>query len=321
MVNWVDFIIVLVLLWFVWDGWKKGIFWLAAQFMAFVGSLVVAFWSYAFVAVKLVQWLHLSHGIAKAVGFLAIAAIAEHLLYELLGKLIVRLPKRYFPRWWSGVMSIGPSAINGGVFVAFVLAAVVALPLRPQLKRAVLDSQLGTFFINRAVVAEQAFNGVFGEVARETLSFLTIPVKSEGRVNLGFTVPTSEYRVDPESELQLFGLVNQERGKQGLPGLQWYPEALDVARAHSGDMLRRGYFSHVSPEGKNVGDRLQAAGISYVVAGENLALAPTITVAHQGLMNSPGHRANILSPEFSRVAIGVIDGGGYGKMVTQVFVN
>jgi uncharacterized protein YkwD len=61
------------------------------------------------------------------------------------------------------------------------------------------------------------------------------------------------------------------------------------------------------------------SGVQYMLAGENLAYAPTVEIAHKGLMNSPGHRENILRPEFGRIGIGVIDGGIYGKMFTQNF--
>lgn len=64
-----------------------------------------------------------------------------------------------------------------------------------------------------------------------------------------------------------------------------------------------------------------AANIRFVVAGENLALAQNLLLAHDGLMNSPGHRANILREAFGRVGIGILDGGIYGLMVTQKFRN
>jgi uncharacterized protein YkwD len=70
-----------------------------------------------------------------------------------------------------------------------------------------------------------------------------------------------------------------------------------------------------------VGDRLQEHNVRYFLAGENLALAPTLNTAHEGLMNSPGHRANILEKNFRRIGIGVIDNGVYGKMFVQVFAD
>ena len=99
------------------------------------------------------------------------------------------------------------------------------------------------------------------------------------------------------------------------------PELRNVARAHSADMFARGYFSHINPDGENPFYRISAAEINYLSAGENLALAQTLQIAHTGLMNSPGHRANILNPTFGRVGIGVQDGGIYGLMITQNFRN
>jgi uncharacterized protein YkwD len=66
---------------------------------------------------------------------------------------------------------------------------------------------------------------------------------------------------------------------------------------------------------------MKAHNINYIAAGENLALAQTVEIAHMGLMNSPGHRANILNPKFGRIGIGIMDGGIYGIMVTQNFRN
>ena len=61
--------------------------------------------------------------------------------------------------------------------------------------------------------------------------------------------------------------------------------------------------------------------MAYLSAGENLALAPTLHSAHTGLMHSPGHRANILRPQFGRLGIGILDAGRHGLMVTQEFRN
>lgn len=98
-------------------------------------------------------------------------------------------------------------------------------------------------------------------------------------------------------------------------------ELTPIARQHAADMFARSYFSHISPEGDTPFDRIRKARVRFFVAGENLAIAQTLQVAHRGLMNSPGHRANILRPAFGRVGIGILDGGVYGLMVTQKFRN
>jgi uncharacterized protein YkwD len=119
----------------------------------------------------------------------------------------------------------------------------------------------------------------------------------------------------------MLNLVNEERAKAGLAPLASDPELSEVARQHSLDMFRKGYFSHYTLDGKSPFDRMKAANVKFTAAGENLALAPTLSIAHNGLMNSPGHRANILRPQFGRVGIGILDGGAQGLMISQEFRN
>ena len=86
-------------------------------------------------------------------------------------------------------------------------------------------------------------------------------------------------------------------------------------------MFQQGFFAHVDESGATPFDRMRAGGVNFRAAGENLALAPTVQIAHDGLMNSPGHRANILNPRYRRIGIGVADGGMHGKMFTQNFAD
>ena len=119
----------------------------------------------------------------------------------------------------------------------------------------------------------------------------------------------------------MLALVNREREAAGLRPVAADPALVEVARKHSTDMFARGYFAHQTPEGASPFDRMKRDNVSFRTAGENLALAPTVRVAHTGLMNSPGHRANILRPEFGRLGIGIVDGGYRGIMVSQEFRN
>lgn len=125
---------------------------------------------------------------------------------------------------------------------------------------------------------------------------------------------------DPDAEVALFEQVNADRVRYGLGPLVWDQRLADVAAAHSADMYRQGYFAHDSADGRSPFDRIRAAEISYTIAGENLGLAPTPEMAHRGLINSPGHRENILDPEFRQIGIGVVR-GPYGLMVSEEFTG
>ncbi len=122
----------------------------------------------------------------------------------------------------------------------------------------------------------------------------------------GPTVPgTPETR---EMEYDAFNLINQERADYGLPALVMDNTLRNMARAHSQDMADLDYFSHVSPEGETLADRLADAGVEYSIAGENIAYNnypdPAAT-AVEGWMNSDGHRANILNESFTTTGMGV----------------
>lgn len=123
------------------------------------------------------------------------------------------------------------------------------------------------------------------------------------------------------AERQMIDLVNKERVARGLQPLKVDMDLVKLARMKSQDMIDKGYFSHTSPTYGSPFEMMRKYGVSYRMAGENLAGAPTVELAHKNLMQSPGHRANILRPQFTHVGIGIVDGGPYGKMFTQMFIQ
>lgn len=132
---------------------------------------------------------------------------------------------------------------------------------------------------------------------------------------------TAAFKLRPDLEYEMLLLINKERKKRGLQPLAADEPMRKVARAHAQDMLRRGYFSHVTPEEKDPFYRMKMAGITYKQAGENLAYASTLAKAHNGLMHSKLHKEAILNPKFKRVGIGIIDAGKNGLMIAQEFRN
>ena len=255
----------------------------------------------------------------QPIAFVLVALFVGVLVQAVGYALLRRLPEDLNERPSNQVLGIVPGFINGLIIVAILSALLLAVPLSEGVSERTRDSAL----VNRLAVyaerLESALRPVFGEAIARTLNLLTIRPDSDERVTLPFKVETTRPR--PDLEKQMLDLVNQERQAAGLNPLAPDPQLTEVARKHSADMFARGYFAHDTPEGKSPFDRMREAGVSFLTAGENLALAPTIPVAHTGLMNSPGHRANILRPQFGRVGIGVMDGGMRGLMVSQEFRN
>ncbi len=122
-------------------------------------------------------------------------------------------------------------------------------------------------------------------------------------------------------EQLMVSLVNQERAKAGLKPLQVDLRLVELARMKSKDMIDLNYFSHTSPTYGSPFDMMKKAGVDYYTAGENLAGASTVERAHEALMQSDGHRRNILNPAFTHIGIGIVKGGSYGMMFTQMFIG
>ena len=107
----------------------------------------------------------------------------------------------------------------------------------------------------------------------------------------------------------MFAQHNQQRGANGLASLQLDGTLVAIARERAQDMATNNYFSHTTLTGGNVFGIMDAYGYVYALAGENIARnnypqSQSVQVAMDGFMNSPGHRANILEPQFTRVGIG-----------------
>lgn len=129
----------------------------------------------------------------------------------------------------------------------------------------------------------------------------------------------------PEKARALLDSMNEARLAEGLAPLEWDASLEEVAYARAQNLVTNGYFDHYAPDGESAFSELAARGIRYRLAGENLARnnyveTRTVAAAFDGLMNSPGHRANILEPRFSSVGVAAVRDGKMWIYVT-VFLN
>ncbi|GGP98678.1 hypothetical protein GCM10010266_22620 [Streptomyces griseomycini] len=119
---------------------------------------------------------------------------------------------------------------------------------------------------------------------------------------------------------EVVDLTNRERTRAGLPPLSRDPLLTAAAQAHSADMVARDFYSHTAPDGGKPWDRAAAAGSARRTIGENIACGQrSAAEVVRGWMNSPGHRANILKPDFTHIGVGFAGGGRAGTYWTQLF--
>jgi uncharacterized YkwD family protein len=122
-------------------------------------------------------------------------------------------------------------------------------------------------------------------------------------------------------EDQMIQMLNQARAQAGLPALTADSALTQTARLKSKDMVSLNYFAHQSPTYGSPFDMMSQFGITFQSAGENIACNQTVNAAHQALMNSQGHRENILNNSFTHIGIGIVSGGPCGQMYTEQFVG
>lgn len=324
--NWVDLIILAVIFFYGLEGYSLGFYPALLDLIAFIAAFLTGLSFYNFLAKFLIVYLNLSPGISNAIGFFVIAFITEIVVSYLLKILLIDTvffeksdQKEKTERMINNLLGIIPSVLSAVVLITFILALIITLPLSTFLKTSVAESKMGGRFVTNTQWLSKNINNVFSGAVNEALTFLTVNPESDESVDLNFNL--EKVSIDQQAEQKMIEMVNSEREKRGLSPVVKNNLLTEVGRKHCEDMFKRGYFSHYTPEGRTPFDRMAEADIVFVYAGENLAYAPNTELAMEGLMQSPGHRANILSHNFGKIGVGVINGGVYGEMFCQEFTD
>lgn len=317
--NWVDLLILIVLVFFIYQGFVNGFWSILIDFISFFGALLISLRVYPLASSFLQSNFSFSRSLGNAVGFLILSILLEIVISYLLSLLLKKIPQKVIKHPITRILGILLSLGQGLILIAFAITLAISLPISPKVKTDISNSKIGSFILHKTTGVEKAINSVFGGAINESLTYLTIEPKSHESIPLDNV--TSHLTIDKGSEDKMFSLVNSERKKVGIGSLTWDTKLQGVAEAYAKKMWEEHYFGHYDKDGHDVGYRLTNTNIPFNLAGENLALAPTVDIAETGLMNSPGHRANILDKDFSKVGIGVIDNEFYGKMFVQVFTN
>jgi uncharacterized protein YkwD len=317
--NWVDLVLILIFLLAIWGGWQRGFILGTVDLVNWIGSVLLGFLFYPYTAKFLQYVIPVIGAWLLPLAFLLTIIFARLLIGTVTKRLAWAATDHVHESTANRLFGMLPGAVNGFIYSTIIAALLLALPLWDTVTNATRNSRIASSLSDQVEWVNDKLSPVFDKAINQTINNLTVHPASDELVKLPFTDNDPTPR--PDLEARMLALVNEERAKKGLAPLAADPELTQVARAHSKDMFARGYFAHISPEGKTPFKRMDEANVKYTTAGENLALAHSLSIAHNGLMNSPGHRANILHAGYGRVGIGILDGGYYGLMVSQEFRN
>jgi uncharacterized protein YkwD len=163
---------------------------------------------------------------------------------------------------------------------------------------------------------------LLNSVIHRNLLLLTVLLAScggSGRAQASGQRPSTA-GLDAEGEAQMVELINQARSAHGLSPLETDSRMTNAARKHTELMVQQSTLAHQFPGEPLPQDRIAAEGLASDQQGENVDLNQTIAGAHDALMRSPPHRANILNPEYNAVGVGVIRRGA-DVWVTEDFAR
>jgi uncharacterized protein YkwD len=168
--------------------------------------------------------------------------------------------------------------------------------------------------------------------ARSRPAFRLAPLVLVGLLATAFAAPATTSATEDwtiaEAEKHLVDMLNADRTAAGLVPVRVDSRLMDIARARSVDMATKHYFSHTQPDGRNVFNILSAKGIKWYNAGEIIAWNnyPTLQLstanANSQWMNSPGHKAIVMSTSMNYVGVGIaIDASNGKKIFTAVYIK
>ncbi|MEI6533346.1 MAG: CvpA family protein [Candidatus Roizmanbacteria bacterium] len=316
--NWIDFIFIGIILLFLLTN--KGFFETCIEIGSLLSAIFFSYLTYKPLSDMMVWIAGMPRGISQVFGFFIVWFIIETfiriVLFIIFRRLLVPLRDNRINRISGYFLSI----VQACILSLFFITLVFSLPVKGFIKKDILESLTGPLFVGVSSNFESSIKNIFGDAITETLNFITVKPGTGETLDLGFKTKTSQLSNDESSEGIMISLLNTERTKVKRKTLIFDKALQQVAREYAIEMMKNGFFSHTSKiDNTTVSDRALRNHIDFGVVGENLAFAPDVYLAHQGLMNSSGHRKNILSLDYKKVGIGIIDGGVYGKMFVQVF--
>ncbi len=319
--NLIDFFVAIAILAYIIEGYSVGFLAGFIDLFTFFLSIILSFKLYPFLA-SLILKLHISMQFSNIISFIILVVILELIIRTIVvniyrrSKVEVALSNNYSLYKLNQILGSLTGILSALILISILLTAFIILPISQPIKNSISNSFFG---MNLIPTLQRLDNYLASNTNDSSLLYLSVEPNQTTVQNLGFTY--SNFTENLEDEKSMLQMLNDQRIQNGLSPLISDNSLKQVALLHGEDMLKNGYFSHNDLNGRTFNQRFSDNEIEYSFAGENLAFAPNVSAAMNGLLASPGHRANILSTNFKKVGIVVLNAGVYGEMFVQDFTD
>jgi hypothetical protein len=170
---------------------------------------------YSYVGEFLRSNFSLDQSLSKAIGFFVVAGLTQSFIGFLSIKIIKKIPYKFWKKPWNNLAAIAPALGQGIIIVSFILTLLISLPFAPKIKKDISDSRIGGFLVNKTSGFEAKTKEVFGGLAEDSLTYLT--VRQGSRESTAIDYEVQELTVDSISENDMFNLINEERRRWVSP--------------------------------------------------------------------------------------------------------
>lgn len=313
--NFIDIILAVLIFTCTLIGYKKGFINSFSNLVKWVGAFTIALLFYLSASPLIKQNFAVQDQWQLPLSFLIVFIFS----FSLLSIAVLFVNKCFDASAQKNVTNRIAGIIPGfaaGIIAAAIISKLLASSFWMQVTNETKNSMLCMLLDHSSAWVSTDLNNIFNTPVEQKISGAS---EAGPGMNQSDELRCSDFYSRPDFEEQLLQLVNAERIKHGIKTVIADIEMQQVANEHARDMYTRGYFSHNTPEGTDPFERMKKAGIDFMFAGENLAHSSNLFSAHKGLMQSPGHRANILNPAFGKLGIIILDGGPKGLMIVQEF--
>lgn len=305
-------------------GYRRGLLRSVTEMAGFVVAVLVGYRSGPAAGVVIESWSGANPVAAQVIGSVVVFAII------LAGATLIARKLVWVPAPLRPLDRIGGAMVSGAWFVVLAILVVIiagAFPVLPGRFEGLLSgSRAAQVVLSEGNGVTPAVSRLLGDRVLESLVNINnlvgrsqVVIEADDHVELP-AAASQELVHRPDSAQELFAKINLARIEEGVETVAWSAALAELAGGHGWEMYEQGYFSHRSPTTGSVDDRLDVAGIPFRAAGENLALSPTVSSVHEGLLFSEAHRATMLDPRFTRVGVSALE-GPLGLMVVQVFTG
>ncbi|MBV9988627.1 MAG: CvpA family protein, partial [Chitinophagaceae bacterium] len=243
-----DLILVIAALFSIWLAVLKGFIHATADLLIWVGSVVIAFFGYPYVASIFGRIAQASPWLLP-VSFLSILLISGLLLSWLSRRLLRDLPPSVWKSRINHAFGVLPGIVNAFITTCVLALLFVSVPFSDSFSDQAEASKAVAFLTPPAEWAQEKLTPVFNEAIKRSMTKMTVEPESDEMVTLPFRDSTVKER--PDLEARMLEMVNEERVSRGLKALAADTAMRRVAIAHSRDMFARGYFAHETPEKKS----------------------------------------------------------------------